>query len=305
MIKVNNIDKIKNLSNYKLKRKKKFGIILSIASIGAIVSSLASINNNGGDSYNLDINIPPSCNISSDEINDMNIIINDSNCSDSFFNEICSILSNDGIIFSTTKDCIDINKDNCVIVTLDQQYSSGSNTLIFAPYSNTRLGNSDSLALAMKCAFDQNCFFVDDVLCSQIGFEQDEFGNVIYSIATDTEKVIDLDKDTSFVTISFGTTNINAEWTAKSIENGLARQNSYISNYDTGNDLIYCASQTDTIDKIANYFDVDSEELINYNKISDNKVTDAQAIVNPNIQSMKEFSKDYIFEIDNVKTRSY
>ena len=305
MIKINKVDNIDESSKYKLKKKSKLGIILSIVSIGAIASGLASINNGTSDIHSTSLMISEASNISSSEINELNIIINDSNCSDSFFNDVCDILKKDGIEFDTTSNCVDINKDNCTVITLDQQYSSGAGTLIFAPYSNTRLGNSDSLAIAMQSAFDQNCFFVDDILCSQIGYEKDFFGNVRYNVATDTEKAIDDDKDTSFVTISFGTTNNNAEWTAKSIENGLARHKCYINNYDTGSDLIYCANQSDSIDEISKYFGVDSSNLVKFNKINDKKVADTQAIVNPNVQSMDVFNKNFIFEIDNNKTRAY
>ena len=305
MIKINNVDNINKFSKYKLKKRSKLGVILSIMSIGTIASSLASINN-GTNNINIsNNNVPEASNISSSEINELGIIINDSDCSDSFFSDVCNILRKDGIEFDTTSNCVDINKDNCTVITLDQQYSSGAGTLIFAPYSNTRLGNSDSLAIAMQSAFDQNCFFVDDILCSQIGFEKDFFGNVRYNVATDTEKAIDDDKDTSFVTISFGTTNNNAEWTAKSIENGLARYKGYINDYDTDSDLIYCANQTDSIDEISKYFGVDSAKLVKYNKIKDNNVADTQAIVNPNVQSMDVFNKELIFEIDNNKTRAY
>ena len=305
MVKISKVDNINNSSKYKLFKKSRIGVILSIVSIGAIASSLASINDEVHDIHNINTAIPKTSNISSSEINELNIIINDSDCSDSFFNDVCDILKQDGIMFDTTKNCDDINKDNCTVITLDQQYSSGANTLIFAPLSNTRLGNSDSLTIAMKSAFDQNCFFVDDILCSQIGFEQDSFGNIKYNIATDTEKSIDDDKDASFVTISFGTTNNSAEWTAKSIENGLARYKCYINNYDIGTDLIYCANQSDSVDEISKYFGVDSTKLVKYNKIKNNKVADTQAIVNPGVRDIDVFNKDYIFEIDNNKTRAY
>ncbi len=305
MIKISKVDNIDESSQYKLKRKKKLGIIVSIVSIGALVSGLASINNSTKDVQKINFSMPTSSNISSDEINDMNIIINDSDCSDKFFNDVCDVLIKDGIEFSTTKNCVDINKDNCTVITLDQQYSSGASTLIFAPYNNTRLGNSDSLAVAMKTAFDQNCFFVDNILCSQVGFEQDSLGNVRYNVATDTEKAIEDDKDASFVTISFGTTNNNAEWTAKSIENGLARQKYYLDNFDNGSDLVYCANQTDSIEDISKYFGVDATNLVKYNSIKDNKIADTQAIVNPNVESMDVFNKNYLFEIDNQKTRAY
>ena len=300
MTKISNFDRINCSAKYKLNRRSKVGIILSIVSIGAIVSGLL-----GDESQDKDFNMPITGDVSINDINDMNIIINDSNCSNVFFNEVCDILKEDGLLFSTTKNCVDINNDNSTVITLDQQYSSGSNTLIFAPYSNTRVGSSDSLAIAMKSAFEQNGFFVDNILCSQIGFEKDSEGNMLYNVDTDTEKAIDDDKDVSFVTISFGTMNTNAKWAAKSIENGLARQKCYIDNYDSNADLIYCASANDSIDEVSKYFRTNPRSLTSYNKIENNNFTDKQAIVNPNVQKLDIFNKYNIFEIDGVKTRAY
>lgn len=300
MAKISNFEKIDGHSKYKLNRNSKIGVILSLISIGAIVSSLG-----GDNSPEKKFNMPTTCDISLSEINDMNIIINDSSCSEVFFNDVCDILKQDGIVFDTTSNCIDINKDNSTVITLDQQYSSGANTLIFAPYSNTRLGDSDSLVISMKTAFDQNGFFVDDILCSQFGFEEDDQGNIKYNVATDTEKAIDDDKDTSFVTVSFGTYNINANWVAKSIENGLARQKKYLNSYGPDADLIYSASSGDSIDEVSKYFGTHKTSLTSYNNIKNNSFNDAQAVVNPNIEKIEAFDKNIIFEIDNVKTRAY
>ena len=299
MTKISNYEDLDGSSKYKISRRSKIGIILSIVSIGAIFSGLLNSKQKE------DIPVPIAIDVSMSDINDMNIIINDSSCSDAFFNDVCDILKKDGLLFDTTNDCIDINKDGSTVVTLDQQYSSGSSTLIFAPYSNTRLGDSDSLAISMKSAFDQNGFFVDNIMSSQIGFEQDDNGNVKYTVPTDTEKTIDDDKDTSFVTISFGTNNINAEWVAKSIENGLARQKHYLNSYNDGTDLIYCASASDSIEDVAKYFNTESGNLINYNNINNNSFNDSQAIVNPSVDKMDVFDKNIIFEIDSVKTRAY
>ena len=299
MTKISNYEDLDGSSKYKISGRSKIGIILSIVSIGAIFSGLLNSKQKE------DIPIPITTDISMSDINNMNIIINDSSCSDAFFSDVCDILKKDGLIFDTTNDCIDINKDSSTVVTLDQQYSSGSSTLIFAPHSNTRLGDSDSLAISMKSAFDQNGFFVDNIMSSQIGFEKDDNGNVKYTVATDTEKAIDDDKDTSFVTISFGTNNINAEWVAKSIENGLARQKCYLNSYSDGTDLIYCASASDSIDDVANYFGTLSGNIMHYNNINNNSFNDGQAIVNPSVDKMEVFDKNSIFEIDNVKTRAY
>ena len=86
----------------------------------------------------------------------MNIIINDNDCSDSFFTEVCSILIEEGIVFSTTKKCNGIDVDGSTVITLDQQYMAGPATVIFAPLQNCRIGNSDALALAAERAFYEN-----------------------------------------------------------------------------------------------------------------------------------------------------
>ena len=59
--------------------------------------------------------------------NDMfqHIIINDDNCGDNFFDSICNYLSDSGVDISISKDGEDINYNNSIVITLDQQYYSG------------------------------------------------------------------------------------------------------------------------------------------------------------------------------------
>lgn len=306
MIKINNIKEPDNKYNYKVKRKSKVGMIISILTIGAIASGCFgnSNNDNNNNSISKVYDICDVSNVSMADVNELNIILNDDDCSDMFFEDICQILRDDGVEFTVTKNSSNINNDNSTIISLDQQYSSGASTLIFAPKSNTRLGNSDSLAIAMKSAFDQNEFFVDNIMCCQTGFEENDKGEVSCNVPTKTEKAIDEDKETSFVTISFGTQNINAEWVAKSIENGLARQRYYLDNYDN-TDLIYCTNANDSIDDIAKYFGVNQVSLKDYNNIKDNTISDSSAIVNPDVENLGVFNKKSIFKIDDIKTRAY
>lgn len=244
-------------------------------------------------------------NVSLDEVNDMNIIINDSDCSDTFFEDVCAKLSDDGLIFTVSRNNENINKDNSTVVTLDHQYSSGSDTIIFAPYNNTTVGNSDSLALSMQAAFKQNGFLGNNIVCGKVGYREDENGNIVTSIPTETEEALDADSDTSFVTISFGTQNTNSEWVAKSIENGLARQRYYLNNYDTGSDLVYRASSTDDVEVIADYFNSDVNTLNRFNNIDSNTLFDSQAIINPEVEKMDVFNQNSKLSIGNVKTRAY
>ena len=287
-------------SKFSLKKSLKRGLALGLALGIGLVSS------NYDDGNDLDSMINDTfLEVSSDDINDMNIIINDSNCSDVFFNDVCDKLKEDGLEFTITSNNDGINQDNSVVITLDQQYSSGEATLIFAPYNNTRLGYSDSLTLSMQKAFLQNGFFADDLSVGKFGFREDDNGNVTSIIPTDTEEIIDDNYDTSFVTISFGTHNINAEWVAKSIENGLARQKYYLNNYDSNMDLLYRADSNEDVEVVAKYFDSTVHDLSLYNDLSSNETEKPQVIVNPRVSIMPVFDKNTQLKIDEVKTRAY
>ena len=163
-----------------------------------------------------------------DSINDMHIILYDNDCSDVFFDSICEILERDGVNFTRTKDIQQVDVEDSTIITLDQQYSSGSNTLIFAPYDNTRLGYSDSLALAMNASFQHNGFSSNKILCGKVGFREEKDGKISNLVPTETEDCIDINHNASFVTFSFGTDSIEPEMVARSIEEGLIRQKLYL-----------------------------------------------------------------------------
>ena len=243
--------------------------------------------------------------MSIDDINDMNIIINDDDCSDTFFQGVVDQLKEDGLEITVTEDSNGVNQNNATVVTLDQQYSSGPGTVIIAPYDNLRVGHSDSLALSMQAAFQQNGYFADTISCGQAGYVQDEDGNVHYCMPSKTESEMNDGYDSSFVTVSFGTQNQNPEWVAKSIENGLARQNYYLKSDDNQTDLIYRASTTDSIEDVADYFGTDATRLRKQNAIDGDQFHDSQAIVNPYVEDMKAFDKTGMFQIGEEKTRTY
>lgn len=229
-------------------------------------------------------------NVSLEEINSMNIIINDNDCSESFINAVCQELDRDGISYSYTKNCENVDVEGAVVITLDQQYSAGPGTLIFAPLENGRLGNSDALALAAERAFYEKGFLVDGVSCGQMGFRENENGSVSERVPTPTEEAISDDKESSFVTISFGTQNTHAGLTAAGIEAMLTRYYSYIrSGYDS-DDLIYCAENGDSYDEIVDKFGTTIMELVNYNSnVDKNKLLSGVAIVNPAVSEKPEF----------------
>ena len=256
-------------------------------SISSNINELNDMFNNNSKGY------------ANDSSDSMNIIINDNDCSDIFFSEICNLLSQEGIYFKISKKCNDINIDGSTVITLDQQYNSGKSTMIFAPYNNARTGYSDSLALCMMAAFNQNGYDINKLYCGKIGYFEDENGNINKFSPTETELAIDSLSEVSFVTIALGTDCKDASVVAEIIKNALVRQKYYLDNYDKNADLIYRASENDSIENVANYFGSSIEELNLMNKIKDSSFLDSQAIINPNIVGMPVFDKDSIFKLSD------
>ena len=299
-----NRDLLEENQGYQLSFKSKVGVM--ILSLAVASAATFGITSHIQEKETLeDVAISYTADVSLDDVNSMNLILNDGDCSDVFFQEVVHYLEEDGIHVQATKNFENINQDNSCVITLDQQYSAGRSTLIFAPYDNTRLGNSDSLAVAVHTAFDQNGFFVSDILCGKSGFEEDEDGNVLTIVPTRTEKAIDSDLNTSFTVISFGTSNLNAEWVAKSIENALARQRYYLDHYDHGTDLVYRANKGEDIDMVAEYFGTDSKTLKGFNHMKIDDFNGSQGIVNPSVKDMEVFNKYSMLQIDGEKTRAY
>ena len=304
-IKVENTECIENTKKFNLKHIAKQGIIFGIVIAGGrLYTSLATNDTNNDNTKDISISAS-SLEVSSDDINNMNIIINDNNCSDAFFQGVCDQLEEDGIRFTTARENEGINVDSSVVVTLDQQYSSGVSTFIFAPYDNTRIGYSDSLALSMQAAFVQNGYMADKIIAGRTGFKQDENGNIITTIPTSTETDIDANYDTSFVTISLGTQNLSPQDTAKSIENGLARQCYYMKNHDSNTDLLYRASSGEKTNMIAEYFNSSTNDLNSCNNINGSEISTTQIVINPEVKSIDSFSKDTVFEINGEKTLTH
>ena len=100
------------------------------------------------------------------------------------------------------------------------------------------------------------------------------------------------DKNTSFVTISFGTQNTHAGLTASSIEAMLTRYYSYINAGYGNEDLIYCVEDGQDYEDIADVLDTDAESLDYYNKTSDESLLlTGETIVNPVAHERREFNK--------------
>ncbi len=255
---------------------------------GEIISSNSNIHEN----KELDemVNLDSSSYTDENDINRFNIIIDDNDCSDSFFDDVCDSLSESGIKFKKSKSGENINFGNCLVITLDQQYSSGFESIIFAPFNNARIGESDALALSMYASFKQGNISTTNILCGKSGYNVDENGNFSNIIPTDTETKIDENHDTSFVTISFGTQNMEASTVAECIRNGLARYVSYINNCDSQTDLIYRSTEGEDVKMVAEYFGATPDSLSFANKLENKEQLTAQAVINPAVKDIDMFN---------------
>ena len=231
--------------------------------------------------------------------NDMgqHIIINDDNCGDNFFDSICNYLNDSGVDISISKKGEDINYNNSIVITLDQLYYSGEGVVLFAPSFNSRVGNSDSLVLAMKAAFLSNNISVDKIIGGKRGYFNDENGNLVSPIPTDTESKIDSNYDTSFVTVSFGTGYYDSKLIGNIILDCLYRFTSYLDSDNFVNDLLYFTSGEESFQDIANYFSTSELELKSYNKLTDSSnIPQGIVIINPMVETINEFSTNVIEE---------
>ena len=235
-----------------------------------------------------------------EEIESLNVIIQNNDCGDSFFQKVCDILEEDHIPFKEVSGPLWEDIDNSTIVTLDMQYSAGSGTLIFAPVDNTRAGYSDSLALAMKAGLKESGIENLYIVSGMTGFREDEFGNVSQYVPTPTEEEVGNHLNTNFVTISFGTYNVEPKKVAKGIESGLARHKCYLNNYDAGTDLIYKSRSGEEVSVVADYFSTSVKDLCSYNRIKAMDALEERAVVNPNVQQMDVFKSTVPFQIEKT-----
>lgn len=293
---------------FTLSRKVKVGVIIAATIVG--IYGLSEMNKNNDynnppaniDQYE-EVSLEDPIEVSLNNINEMNIIINDNDCSDTFMEAIYNKLENDGINFTAAKNSKNIDIDNSVVITLDQQYISGPGMIVIAPYDNNRKGNSDALALACDTAFYEKGFLANGIECGIRGYRENSDGTILERIPTKTEDSIDSDKNVSFVTIAFGTDNTNSDLVVSSIENALARYYSFIKTNNIGEDLIYRSTKEDTIESICVKYGTNENNLRTINNIQTDNLPVNSTIKNPAVQVIREFNRTVPVDMYIEKTK--
>ncbi len=227
-------------------------------------------------------------NVSIGDINKLGIIINDGDCSDNYIESVCQCLDDAGIVYTFSRNGDNVNHDNSVVITLDQQYSAGNNAVFIAPFNNDGFENSDALAVSMKNSFDNSGIYNNGIYCGKRGYSESD-GIVNTRVPTETEKAIDSNINTSFVNICLGTDTPDAKDVSKCIINGLAKFYAYTNNKSNMFPLIYRTEQGDSYSSVAEKLGVSPYDLPEYNG-NDSDITLDTSIVNPNIPTVLKTS---------------
>lgn len=299
-IDVKNLDAFKNEKKLKLSKKPMVGIIITCLVMGLFYSQYYQKNNVPNDPIAVVTPAENPLEISIDQVNSLNVIINNSNCSDSFVNAVAEELKENGIDFTLTNGEENIDVNGAVVITLDQQYISGPGMIVLAPYDNNRAGNSDALALAIKTGFYETGFFADEIQCGKMGYQQLDDGTVVERIPTETEDAISADKDTSFVTICFGTQNNNAELVGKAIKLSLARYANYVTYENYGLDLIYRTEIGDTLDSVSAKTGIAKSDIAD-----DGILLDNTTIITAGVSNLESFDRSNPVDLGGVEKTSW
>lgn len=294
----------------KLQRRQIKGLLLALVGVGSLAFGLAACHNKDTDTpvitpdAGFETKMPvEDVSVQLGDINSLNIIINDNNCSDAYIEGVCQELDKSRIKYSFSRENNRINQPNSVVITLDQQYTSGVDTCILTSSKNNAKNNdSDALALAMNKALnDQN--IGTEIFCGKKGYSGS--GNSVEErVPTSTESKITED-NTSYVTICLGTNLPDANTMAGIIKSGLARYVTYqketaISMDDVSTDGIVRVSYGDVWSTLAEKFGCSTEKLAAANGRTTRDILNMdEAIVNPNVSEMAAF-KNPVTVVSNV-----
>ena len=127
-----------------------------------------------------------------------------------------------------------------------------------------------------------------------------EDGTVVEQIPSETEAAISPAYDTSFVTLCFGTSNNNAELVGKSIKLALARYTNYVTNENTGIDLVYRSEIGDTAETVASKTGVDVADIT-----TDGVLLDDTTVINSGVKKLDSFDRRSPVNLGGIESSNW
>lgn len=205
------------------------GFIIAGAINGASNTTSEQQMNNGADALLSDHTVE----VSIDDINELNLIFNDNDCGNAFFNEFCETLKRQGLQFTTSKQNDNLMYDNATVVTLDQQMIAGESVAFIGPCQAGTANHSEALLKSMQMTFHQRGWDTDSLagVMQYVPYNDEEIYNVVPS-KTESSVL----PDTTYITVSFGTMpeGFKVEKVAEDTLLSLARYRHYLE-YDSEN----------------------------------------------------------------------
>jgi len=168
--------------------------------------------------------------VSTDDINDLNLIVNDNDCGNAFFVDVCDYLEKQGLQFITSKQNDNLKYEDATIITLDQQMMSGEGITFIGPKQDGTANHSEALLKAMQVTFHSRGW--DTVSEAGIAeYQTLDNGEISYVTVPSPTEVDSLDSSAQ-VTVAIGTTpdGYTTQKIAEDLMLSLARYQDYLKN---------------------------------------------------------------------------
>lgn len=187
-----------------MKLKKKIGKIVALGALTGVIIANGQKDpsdvNNDLDSMVSDSTLE----VSIDDINDnLSLIINDNDCGNAFFEDVCDSLEEQGIKFEISRQNDNLKHEDATIITLDQQMVSGEGVTLIGPQQDGTANHSEALLKAAQVTFHQRAWDTNSI-AGIATYKTDAKGEIVYTtVPSPTEQ--DVLDDSAYVTFAFGT----------------------------------------------------------------------------------------------------
>lgn len=234
--------------------------------------------------------------VSIQHINDLNLILCDSDCDPKIYNTTVHKLEDMGInVTPAVKGDEVLARENSTIITMAGLIYDSDSTVILGPYNNESNKRSDILALAMRAGLKQEGIKVDGIRCGVLKVEKEQ--DITHRVPTATEEAIA--PSGSFVSIAIGNriSPQEADSISDGIINGITRA-TYQIGLEPQEDYIFRIIPNQTTDGIAEQLHVNKETLIKTNDhLKSDLIQVGDTVIHPRAFKEKAFDTDVSFNV--------
>ena len=213
-----------------LNLKAKIGKIATLGALtGVLIASGQKLSSNLN--HDLDTMISEnSIDVSTNDINQLNLIINDNDCGNAFFENFCHSLESQGIEFLTSRANDNLDYENSTVITLDQQMVTGEGIALVGPQKDGTANHSEALLMSMLVTL-HNDGWETNAIAGISQYQSLDNGDVVYTtVPSPTEQIAT--KSEAQITLAIGTMPAEAttDKLVKDVIIALGRYSHYLAN---------------------------------------------------------------------------